>query len=169
MRAEILVIEDELAISDLICMNLEAAGYESAAFYNGNEAADALETDASYDLAILDVMLPGRDGFSLLPLLREKNIPVIFLTAKGDIASKVKGLKSGAEDYIVKPFEMLELLVRIEKILERAGKKREECIRIRDVCIYPERRQVTRGGTEIALKPMEFDCLMMSCAIKILR
>lgn len=161
MRARILVIEDELAISDLICMNLEAAGYESAAFYNGNEAADVLERDASYDLALLDVMLPGRDGFSLLPFLREKQIPVIFLTAKGDVASKVKGLKSGAEDYIVKPFEMLELLVRIEKILERSGKRKEECIRIRDVCIYPGRRLVTRGGAEVALKPMEFDCLMM--------
>lgn len=161
MRARILVIEDELAISDLICMNLEAAGYESAAFYNGNEAADVLERDASYDLALLDVMLPGRDGFSLLPFLREKQIPEIFLTAKGDVASKVKGLKSGAEDYIVKPFEMLELLVRIEKILERSGKRKEECIRIRDVCIYPGRRLVTRGGTEVALKPMEFDCLLM--------
>lgn len=69
----------------------------------------------------------------------------------------MKGLKSGAEDYIVKPFEMLELLVRIEKILERSGKRKEECIRIRDVCIYPGRRLVTRGGTEVALKPMEFD------------
>lgn len=161
MRARILVIEDELAINDLICMNLEAAGYESAAFYDGNEAEAGIAGDAAYDLALLDVMLPGKDGFSLLPILKSKGIPVLFLTAKGDVASKVKGLKNGAEDYLVKPFEMLELLVRIEKILERSGKKEEECIQIRDVCIYPKRRKVTKAGAEVAFKPMEFDCLMM--------
>ena len=84
----------------------------------------------------------------------------IFLTAKGDVTSKVKGLKSGAEDYMVKPFEMMELLVRIEKVFERHGKGSLE-IRVRDITIHPLMRKVSRNGQEIPLKPMEFDCLML--------
>lgn len=160
MKGTILVIEDETAICDLICMNLEAAGYETVSFSRGDDAQRELQTDNAYDLALLDVMLPGKDGFELLPVLREKKIPVIFLTAKGDLTSKVRGLKAGAEDYIVKPFEMLELLVRMEKILERDAKK-EDAVTIRDVVIYPKRRLVQKGGREVSLKPMEFECLMM--------
>ena len=160
MRGKVLVIEDEAAISDLICMNLEVAGYETVPFFRGDEAAAELEQNGAYDIALLDVMLPGMDGFELLPFLQRQNIPVIFLTAKGDIASKVKGLKGGADDYIVKPFEMLELLVRMEKVLERTVKK-EESIQIHGVTIYPERHLVLKDGEEVVLKPMEFECLMM--------
>ena len=165
MKGKILVIEDEVAICDLICMNLEASGYETVFFLRGDDAERGLQMDDSYDLALLDVMLPGKDGFELLPLLRERKIPVIFLTAKGDLTSKVKGLKEGAEDYLVKPFEMLELLVRIEKILERTSQK-EEKIEIRDVVIYPKRHLVRKGGQEVSLKPMEFECLMMFARYK---
>ena len=161
MKGKILVIEDEEAISDLLCMNLEAAGYEAAAIRDGEEAARALEEGLNADLALLDVMLPGQDGFALLPAFRKAGIPVIFLTARGDLTSKVRGLKEGAEDYLVKPFEMLELLVRIEKVLKRRGLGEESCFRIRDVEIYPAKRQVFKGGQEVALKPMEFDCLLM--------
>lgn len=160
MKGKILVIEDETAICDLICMNLEAAGYQTFSFLRGDDAEKELQTNNAYDLAILDVMLPGKDGFELLPVLREKKIPVIFLTAKGDLTSKVKGLKAGAEDYLVKPFEMLELLVRMEKILERDSKK-EDTVKIRDVIIYPKRHLVQKDGQEVLLKPMEFECLMM--------
>lgn len=156
----ILVIEDEAAINDLICMNLEVAGYETEAFLDGAAAGDALDRNHEYDCALVDVMLPGKDGFALLPELRSYGIPVIFLTARGDLASKVKGLTEGAEDYIVKPFEMLELLVRIDKVLQRS-RPMTQTIRIRDVEINPDQRVVRKGGQEVYLKPMEFDCLMM--------
>lgn len=164
MEASILVIEDEESINDLICMSLEAVGCHPIPFFNGQEVSNWLENSRASgkipDLALLDVMLPGKDGFTLLPELKEADIPVIFLTAKGDLASKVKGLKDGAEDYLVKPFEMLELLVRIEKVLDRR-RVSEECIRIRDVEIFPQQRIVKKAGEEIPFKPMEFDCLML--------
>lgn len=160
MSERILVIEDEEAINDLICMNLEVAGYEAVPFYDGMQAYEALEKDHGYGCAVVDVMLPGKDGFELLPRLRSCGIPVIFLTAKSDVHSKVRGLTEGAEDYMTKPFEMLELLVRIDKILTRRRPVKER-IQIRDVEIFPEEHKVLRAGKEVYLKPMEFDCLMM--------
>lgn len=156
----ILVIEDENAINDLICMNLEIAGYEPIPFMDGIEVSSHLKEYKSYDLALLDIMLPGKDGFELLDELKKAEIPVIYLTAKGDLPSKVKGLKNGAEDYIVKPFEMLELLVRIDKVLTRYKKEVPEIIQIKDVIIDEEKRIVTRNSKEISLQPMEFDCLL---------
>lgn len=160
MRANILVIEDTKSISDLICINLETVGYTAVPFYDGNEASEHLQKESRYDLALLDIMLPGMDGFALLPQLRRRGIPVIFLTAKGDLPSKIRGLKEGAEDYLVKPFEMLELLVRVEKVLARYQKE-EEVLRVRDVEVYPKERVVKKAGREISFKPMEFDCLLL--------
>ena len=157
---KILVIEDEIAINDLICMNLEIAGYQPVPFLDGGEFSRHLAEKADYDLALLDIMLPGKDGFALLKELKAHGIPVIYLTAKGDLPSKIKGLKSGAEDYIVKPFEMLELLVRMDNVLKRYGKEDTEEIRIKDVVIDEKKRVVEKGGKEISLQPMEFDCLM---------
>lgn len=157
---KILVIEDEIAINDLICMNLEIAGYQPAPFLDGGEFSRHLAEKEDYDLALLDIMLPGKDGFALLKELKAHGIPVIYLTAKGDLPSKIKGLKSGAEDYIVKPFEMLELLVRMDNVLKRYGKEETEEIRIKDVVIDEKKRVVEKGGKEISLQPMEFDCLM---------
>lgn len=162
-RGKILVIEDEEAISTLICMNLEAAGYEAVPFGDGGVFSSYLAEETrpqSYALAVLDVMLPGKDGFALLPELQRSGIPVLFLTAKADLDSKIRGLTEGAEDYLVKPFEMLELLVRIEKILKRTGRDKET-VSIRDVEIFPGQRAVKRKGKEVALTPMEFDCLML--------
>lgn len=160
MDAKILVIEDEEAINDCICMSLRATGYEVSSFLNGDEASASLEIRHNYDCAVVDVMLPGKDGFELLPELGSYGIPVIFLTARGELQDKVRGLTGGAEDYMVKPFEMLELLVRIDKILKRRGALQAE-IAIGDVVIDRERRVVTKAGQEVPLKPMEFDCLMM--------
>lgn len=162
MPHKILVIEDEEHINELICLNLETAGYEPVPFYDGDELSRRLTgpEPPRCSLALLDVMLPGKDGFALLPELKALGIPVIFLTAKGDLHSKVKGLTDGAEDYIVKPFEMLELLVRVEKVLSRFQKE-EDCHRIRDVEIFPKERIVRKNGTVIPFKPMEFDCLML--------
>ena len=138
MADRILVVEDEEAISELIEMNLTVAGYEVVQVYDGGKVEEVLKQEAGFDLALVDVMLPGRDGFSLMEVMKRFRIPVIYLTAKTDVGSKVRGLRSGAEDYIVKPFEVLELLVRVEKVLERTGKQREtlEFADIRTCLLY---------------------------------
>lgn len=160
MSRKILVIEDEEAILSLICTSLEATGYEVDSFMDGDVASESLMKRHDYGLAVVDIMLPGKDGFELLPELKGYGVPVIFLTARGGLSDKVKGLTGGAEDYMVKPFEMLELLVRIDKILKRFQPDEPE-IHIKDVVIDPGKRTVTKSGQEIILKPMEFDCLMM--------
>lgn len=160
MSRKILVIEDEEAILSLICTSLEATGYEVDSFMDGDAASAALVKKHDYGLAVVDIMLPGKDGFALLPELGRYGVPVIFLTARGELPDKVKGLTGGAEDYMVKPFEMLELLIRIDKILKRFHPDEPE-ISIKDVVIDSGKRTVTKNGREIMLKPMEFDCLMM--------
>lgn len=156
----VLIVEDEVSIAKMISMNLKVAGYDTAMYHDGREAAEAIREDWDYDIALLDVMLPGMDGFSLLDLLKEREIPVIFLTAKDDIGSKVQGLQGGAEDYIVKPFEMLELMVRMEKVLERR-EKLGDVIRILDLEIDLPGHVVRKNGQEISLKPMEFELLCL--------
>jgi len=156
----ILVVEDETSISDFIAINLQYTGYEYKVLADGNEAAIYLEQDHSFDLALLDVMLPGIDGFELMQYLKRYNIPIIYLTAKTDVSSKILGLRGGAEDYISKPFEVLELLVRIEKVLERMGKL-NSVLRIKDITIDLEDHTVICGGHEVSLKPLEFDLLVM--------
>lgn len=158
---KILVIEDDASISELLCMNLNVAGYDAIPVLDGLQAAEMLEKEDCGDiaLALVDVMLPGKDGFALMEDLRKTQIPVIYLTAKDDVISKVHGLKAGAEDYIVKPFEVLELLVRIEKVLQRTGRGREK-IQIRDVVIDLKEHSVTKNGERISLKPMEYELLV---------
>lgn len=158
MQNKVLIVEDEESIAKMIAMNLKVSGYLPTMFHDGAEAAEALETCHEYDIALLDVMLPGMDGFALFEVVRRYEIPVIFLTAKDDIGSKVQGLQSGAEDYIVKPFEMLELMVRMEKVLERT-KKLGDVIRILDLEINLLEHTVRKGGEEVMLKPMEFELL----------
>lgn len=154
----VLIVEDEISIAKMIAMNLKVAGYETKMFHDGREAAEALEDERAYDIALLDVMLPGMDGFALFEIVRSYEIPVIFLTAKDDINSKIQGLQGGAEDYIVKPFDMLELMVRMEKVLERT-KKLGDVIRILDIEINFLEHSVRKNGEEVLLKPMEFDLL----------
>lgn len=155
---KILIVEDEVSIARMIAMNLGAANYETQIYYDGLEAAEALQENHAYDLALLDVMLPGMDGFALLEVMKGYGIPVIFLTAKEDLMSKVEGLKGGAEDYIVKPFEVLELLVRIEKVLERSNKL-SDVIQVLNMEINFKEHTVRQNGKEVALKPMEFNLL----------
>ena len=130
-KNRILVIEDDKDIADSIGLNLELSGYYYTIIDDGLEAAKRLSEDHSFDLALLDVMLPGL----------------------------IKGLKIGAEDYIVKPFSVLELLVRIEKVLDRAGKL-NKVLRCRDITIDTEKRTVTKSGEAVALQPLEFDLLV---------
>jgi len=159
-KNRILVVEDDKAISDGIAINLQYSDYNYTVFSDGIEAEMALEQDHSYDLALLDIMLPGIDGFELLKYVKQYNIPVIFLTAKDDTASEIKGLRDGAEDYIIKPFEILTLLVRIEKVLGRTGKL-NKVLRVGDISIDLVEHRVIKGGKEIALKPLEFEVFVM--------
>lgn len=160
MKNKILVIEDDTAISELLCMNLSAAGYRTAAAFDGDEAELLIREHPDADLALVDIMLPGKDGFELMEGFMRKRLPVIFLTAKGDVSSKVKGLKLGAEDYMVKPFEILELLVRIEKVLERTGRAKK-MLEFADITVDTVKHQVVKGREQISLKPMEYDLLVL--------
>ena len=154
----IFVIEDDEAISRLLCMNLSIAGYDPVPAKDGREALALIESGAHFDVALLDVMLPGIDGFQLMEPLKAHGIPVIYLTAKNDLESKLTGLTAGAEDYIVKPFEIMELLVRMEKVLSR------HCsggvLTVSDLVIQVDERTVTKQGKPIPLKPLEFDLLL---------
>jgi DNA-binding response OmpR family regulator len=158
--SRIFVIEDELSINKMICMNLNIFGYQTLSAYTGREALDIIGNGERIDLALVDVMIPETDGFELLKPLTEHHIPVIFLTAKGDIESKLMGLTGGAEDYIVKPFEIPELLVRIDKVLKRYMRN-EMTLHIGDIEINISSRSVKKSGEILALTPMEFDLLML--------
>ncbi|MBR5474479.1 MAG: response regulator transcription factor, partial [Lachnospiraceae bacterium] len=119
--AHILVVEDEKPIRELLRMNLLEAGYECTCAADGLAAAALLE-DHTYDLALLDIMLPGVNGYELLEYTKPLEIPVIFLTAMAAVDDRVRGLTGGAEDYIVKPFAIAELLARVEVVLRRYNK-----------------------------------------------
>ena len=160
MKNRILIVEDDHAISDAVALNMQFIGYEYAVFNDGKKAADSLADDHAFDLALLDIMLPGIDGFELFSYMEKYNIPVIYMTAKTDSASEIKGLRDGAEDYIVKPFDMLTLMVRIEKVLRRTGKL-NTIYRVRDIEVNSETRIVMKSGAPVELQPMEFDVLLL--------
>ena len=155
----ILVVEDDSSISELIEMNLNIAGYVCEIAAGGKETLKRI-SEQRFDLAVLDIMLPEIDGYELLPYMQQAEIPVIFVSAKGQEMDRVKGLRLGAEDYLVKPFSVLELLVRIEKIIERR-KLKADVIEILGVRLFPKARQVWVDGTRIDLKPMEYSLLLM--------
>ena len=159
MKNRILVVEDDKGISSAVKLNLQVAGYDCTVFDDGRKAADALADDHTYDLALLDIMLPGIDGFELFGYMEQYHIPVIYMTAKTDYESEIKGLRDGAEDYIVKPFNVLTLMVRIEKVLHRTGRL-NTVYRVQDIEVNSENRTVTKGGEIIHLQPMEFDVLL---------
>ncbi len=155
----ILIAEDEKPISNLIRLSLKNAGYTCDCAFNGTQAADLIES-ASYDLILLDIMLPDIDGFELMEYIRPLGIPVIFITAKNSVTDKVKGLRMGAEDYIVKPFEIIELLARIDVVLRRYHKT-EETLEAAGLIIDTRSRKVMRGDVEIALTPKEYELLLL--------
>jgi DNA-binding response OmpR family regulator len=144
-KNRILIVEDDRDIAESIGLNLELSGYDALIIDDGLAVVEHLRDDHSFDLALLDILLPGLDGFALMEYMQKYNIPALYLTAKTDVPSRVRGLRNGAEDYIVKPFEMLELLVRIEKILDRAGKL-NKVLRYRDLTIDTEKRTVVKYG-----------------------
>lgn len=155
---DILIVEDDEAIANLICMNLGAEGYHCICAYDGMQGADYIEQE-EFDLILLDIMLPEVDGYELLDYIRPTGTPVIFLTAKGSVEDRVRGLKAGADDYLTKPFQIGELLARVEAVLRRLGKG-EQQFDIGDVCVRPGSRQVTKNGQPVVLTVKEFDLLV---------
>jgi len=155
--AHILVVEDEAAIADLLQLNLKLVGHSCAWVDNGNEVMDALACEKP-DLIVLDVMLPGKSGFELMKEIEPQAIPVIMLTAKDGIDDKVTGLKSGADDYMVKPFAAIELITRIETVLKRC-KASETVFRIDDVEVRMDEHLVLLSGEPVDLTSKEFELL----------
>ena len=156
---KVLIVDDEKPICDLIDLNLSAAGYQCEAVQNGLEAITRIERD-NFDLILLDVMLPGADGYDIMDYIRPMEIPVIFITAKHEVRDRVKGLKLGADDYIVKPFEIAELLARVETVLRRYHKT-ESRIAVDDVVVDTQSRVVTKGGKIIQLTAKEYSLLVL--------
>ncbi len=155
----ILIVEDEIPISNLIRLSLTKEGYRCTCAFDGAEAADCLEKNR-FDLILLDVMLPEIDGFELMEYIRPLEIPVIYLTAKASVQERVKGLRLGAEDYIVKPFEVIELLARVDVVLRRY-KKCGMVLEIGGLKIDTGSMQVWRDGREIALTKTEYELLLL--------
>ena len=156
---KILAVEDSPAILNLIRMSLEDAGYLCVCAEDGVQAADLLE-ERQFDLVLLDVMLPGIDGFELMYYTRPLGIPVIFPPAKTDVHDKVKGLRLGAEDYLTKPFEILELLARVETVLRRYGKE-ARLLRFEDVEADTLSRTVRKAGIPVKLTVKEYELLLL--------
>jgi two-component system alkaline phosphatase synthesis response regulator PhoP len=155
---KILIVEDEKAISNLIYINLSDEGYQCTCAFDGRQAADMIEKE-NFDLVLLDIMLPEIDGYELLEYIKPFGIPVIFITAKGFVDDRIKGLRLGADDYIVKPFQIGELSARVEAVLRRYGKS-EKQLSFYDVEINIDSRQVKKDGQVVELTVKEFDLLV---------
>lgn len=156
---KVLIVEDEKPISNLIRVSLTNAGYTCDMAYDGNEAIDKIDSNV-YDIILLDIMLPKADGFELMEYIRPLSIPVIFLTAMNALENRVKGLRMGAEDYIVKPFEVAELIARVEVVLRRYNKT-EDHFDLNGLSVDVSSNTVSRDGKEIELTPKEFDLLLL--------
>lgn len=153
--AEILIVEDEKAINDLIRFNLELVGHTCHQVFDGKSGLEeALK--AEYDLIILDIMLPGYSGFEIMEYIRET--PVIFVTARSTPQDKIKGLRLGADDYITKPFDIIELVERVKAVLRRT-KADAGIFEFDDIRVDFGNRKIFKSGTEVELKPKEFDLL----------
>ena len=158
---KILMVEDEENISDFVKMELEYEGYDVTVESDGREGINkALEND--YDLIILDIMLPNMNGFEICRRLKkEKDTPVIMLSAKDSVMDKVNGLQIGADDYLAKPFAIEELLARIEVVFRREKKKESMVVNFKDLVINKESRTVTKAGEDILLTNKEYELLML--------
>ena len=157
---KVLVVDDEELLVKGIRFNLQNDGYEVITGCNGAEAV-ALAQSQAPDLIILDVMMPEMDGLTACAKIREfSNVPIILLTAKAEDMDKLMGFDNGADDYLTKPFEIVELLARVESILRRAGKTQTEIV-VDDIVIDTRSRSVRRGSREIQLTMKEFELLLL--------
>lgn len=158
---KILIVEDDLSINNLLKKSLTKYGYDTISAFDGEEAASLVESE-KIEFAIVDVMLPKIDGWELSKYLKEYNIPMIFLTAKDQQKDKLKGLHLGADDYMTKPFDILELIARIEVIKRRVygTQIQENLIKRGTLEINPTNKQVMNQGEKVLLTPKEFDLLL---------
>lgn len=154
--AKILVAEDEDKINELICRNLQLVGHTVESALDGDEALAMIE-NGRYDLALLDVMMPGLSGFDIAQQIGGK-LPIIFVTARDGLSSRLSGLNLGADDYITKPFEILELVARVKAVLRRTHKQ-ETSFALGDILIEFDTHRVLKNGAEITLTPKEFELL----------
>lgn len=155
---KILVVEDEEAIADLIMINLKRVGYDCDYGCNGKIGADLIEIN-NYDLVLLDIMMPEINGYELMEYIEPQGIPVIFITAKGSVKDKIKGLHMGADDYLVKPFSIDELIARVESVLRRYHKGMQS-IHILDIVIDVSARKVQQDNNFIELTNKEYELLL---------
>lgn len=156
---KILIVEDDLNISKFIDVSLKMAGYMTEKCFDGKTALQMI-MENNYDVILLDIMLPRMDGFEIMEKIELNETAVIFLTAKGDVADRVKGLRLGADDYIVKPFESIELIARVEAVLRRLGKDRT-ILQYQDIEINISEHQVRKAGKIVDLTPKEFELLAL--------
>ena len=160
----ILIVEDEKPISNLIRLSLTKAGYHCTCVYDGNAAVDKLDREI-FDLILLDIMLPDEDGLSILKSLRTRadtqKIPVILVTAKSTEIDKVKGLDGGADDYIAKPFGVMEMIARVKALLRRSGGVEESLMTCGNVTLDSEKRMVYVDGKPVELTYKEFELLKL--------
>ena len=158
-ETNILVVDDEKEIADLLEIYLISDGFQVLKAYSAKEGLRILE-EKKIDLVLLDVMMPHLDGYDLLAYLRPTGTPCIFITAKDAVAERVRGLNSGADDYIVKPFAPAELLARVEGLLRHTG-RRAATLRVFDAEVDPDNRTVTQNGRAVELTPREFTLLLV--------
>lgn len=157
---KLLIAEDQKALLDVLEKRLKEEGYVVDAVSNGEDAYDFLRS-TMYDLCVFDIMMPGKSGLELIRYLRDQQIdtPVLFLTAKDAVDDRVLGLRSGADDYLIKPFDYKELLARIDVLLRRRQTPVTDVIRVADLTIYRQSREVYRQDHEITLTHKEFNVL----------
>ena len=155
----ILIVDDEKPICDLIDLNLSASGYHCTSVQNGLDAIALIEKEV-FDLILLDIMLPGADGYDVIEYIRPLKIPVIFITAKHEVKDRVKGLKLGADDYLVKPFDVVELVARVEAVLRRYNKTDKQ-LTAGNIVVDVDARRVLRDGKQVILTNKEFGLLVL--------
>ncbi len=160
VKAKILVVDDDEALSEMIGIVLRNDGFEPTFCADGSQALAAFRS-ARPDLVLLDLMLPGMDGIEVCRAIRaESDTPIVMLTAKSDTSDVVRGLESGADDYVPKPFKPAELVARVRARLREGEQKAPETLRIADLTVDVAGHQVSREGKDIALTPLEFDLLV---------
>ncbi|WP_035294160.1 response regulator transcription factor [Clostridium sp. KNHs214] len=155
----ILIVEDEEPIRELIKLNLSMVGFDTLEAEDGERALEIIKTKA-LDLVVLDIMIPKINGYELLPHIIERDVPVILLTAMDSLKDKVKGLNLGADDYITKPFEGMELIARINALFRRSDKE-DNIKKFDNIEIHEDKRRVFKDGEEVELTPKEFELLKL--------